>query len=93
MAIVKIVPKEDWKILRKYINGGIFTSGMVLVPEKVYEKEDDGEVKQFLQAINGKAIDYDFGGDADVWVDVILESSHTFICHIEDTLKEKKGDD
>ena len=50
---------------KKYLT----SEGIVLVPESVAK-----EVK--CDKFDDKSIDYDFGGEADYWVDVVLDEKH-----------------
>lgn len=69
MATLKIVPKEHWEILREYLcddDGG----APVLVPEdnlKVFSEKN----ATILREHNGKFIEYDFGGEPDIILDII----------------------
>ncbi len=65
MVKLFIVPEKDWDILKKYLG----ESGVVLVPQHVYDKLPDNK-KEALES--EQQIDYDFGGEADVWVDFAL---------------------
>lgn len=66
MATVKIVPTEDWEILRKYLDN----PGIILIPEEALEEfsEEDAAI---IRNADNEEVEYDFGGDADVWVDAI----------------------
>lgn len=52
-------------IYQKYL----ISEGAVLVPENVAK-----EIK--CEKNDSEVIDYDFGGDADYWVDVVHDKSH-----------------
>lgn len=67
MAILKIVPEKDYQVLMEYLSD----SGVVLLPESVLmEFSPDVQRKFRCMDLEGQ-IDYDFGGDPDVYVDVI----------------------
>lgn len=68
VAVVKVVSEEDWKVLKKYISSDC--SGLVLVKEDVAKERgiEDGYDRG-----------YDFGGDADVWLDLVDTEDHSFI--------------
>lgn len=83
MAIIKIVPKEDWEVVKKYVNGGEANSGIVLIPEEVYEALS-ADVKEAIQNKEGYDDSYAFGDEADVDIDVVLSEEHFFIGHILD---------
>ena len=67
---VKIIPKEHWEILMKYLDD----SGVVLISEEFMKEnnltEDD---------IYACGSDYNFGGEADIWVDKVNSKEHLFI--------------
>lgn len=64
MATVRIVPKSDWKVLKRYME-----SNMILIPETTLEQmSNDEQVK--LRQMDKEEICYDFGEDADIWMDV-----------------------
>ncbi len=67
-AYVHVVPDEEYEILQKYLD-----EGAVLVRQSVAEeiREKTGENPDGLY-LDG----YDFGGDADVWVDVVRNKDH-----------------
>ena len=67
MATIKIVPAEDWEILLKYLDA----SGIVLIPENALTKFPEKDAERIRNADEEDLESYDFGGDADVWVDVI----------------------
>lgn len=61
--------KEEYKILRKFLNDGI-----IIAPE-VAETLTEEEKERLEKAAN----DYGFGGDPDCWIDVVLTREHYFI--------------
>ena len=67
-AYVHVIPDEEYEILQKYLD-----EGAVLVRQSVADeiKEKTGKNPDGLY-LDG----YDFGGDADVWVDVVSDKSH-----------------
>ena len=67
-ANVHVIPDEEYEILQKYLD-----EGTVLVRQSVAEeiREKTGENPDGLY-LDG----YDFGGDADVWVDVVRNKDH-----------------
>lgn len=75
MATIKIVPKEDWEIIKEYLysdDGG----NVVLIPEEDLKNFSD-EQAEALRSHDGDNIEYGFGGEPDFYVDV-LQSSGTF---------------
>lgn len=67
-AYVHVIPDVEYEILQKYLD-----EGAVLVRQSVADeiKEKTGENPDGLY-LDG----YDFGGDADVWVDVVRNKDH-----------------
>lgn len=63
---LKIVPQKDWDILRKYLDA----EGVVLVPES-----NQAGIKRLVNhdIHDDEDIYYDFGGDANVWVDIAFD--------------------
>lgn len=79
MAVVKVVPNEDFAILRKYISGGT----IVLISKDMADEIRKQKGIDF-QAIDGDDLDYDHGGDADTWVDVVTNRDHYFVGILEE---------
>ena len=64
---LKIVPQQDWEILKRYLDA----EGVVLVPES----NEAGVSKLIRHGLtDNETIDYEFGGDANVWVDLALSA-------------------
>lgn len=60
---LKIVPQEDWEVLKKYLDA----DGVVLVPENNLA----GVQKLYFHGLKSNTdVDYDFGGEPNVWVDI-----------------------
>lgn len=87
MAKQYIIPKEHMDILRLY---GLTESGaVVLIEEEVYEALSP-EVAQLLSDPDSTfAEEYSFGGDADVWLDVVTSDSHMYIESAYEQVEEK----
>lgn len=66
-ALVRIIPQTDWMILKEYLTE---TEGCVLIPESVVEKLPKEQQEQ-LQAVDHCLVEYGYGGEADVWVDMV----------------------
>lgn len=78
MAIMKVVPKEDWQVLQKYLS----EQGSVLIPQHTYDELSELH-KELIQA--GGLERYDFGGDPDVRIDFILnKDSYAMGCLSEE---------
>lgn len=67
MAILRIVPEKDCQVLREYLS----EPGVVLLPESVLAGFSPDVQRKFRRMDQEGQIDYDFGGDPDVYVDVI----------------------
>ena len=67
-ANVHVIPDAEYEVLQKYLD-----EGTILVRQSVANeiKEKTGEDPDGLY-LDG----YDFGGDADVWVDVVRNKDH-----------------
>ena len=73
MAKVRVVPKEDWAVIKKYVE-----DGTVLVPENVLSKILPEHAEQ-LRAQDGQIVDYDFGGEPECCIDIIhSEESYAY---------------
>ena len=69
MAQLKIVPKEDWSILDKYLHR---STDVVLVPEEALLNGSLGSMTSKIRDLEGY-VDYSFGGDPDIRVDILDE--------------------
>lgn len=87
MAIMRIVPKEDWDVLWKYLGAG---SGAVLVREDVLTELPDKQ-REAVKESDNNVIDYDFGGDADMWVETVLSADHYFFDSMFPEEEESEG--
>ena len=67
MAILKIVPEEVYQVLMEYLSD----SDVVLLPESVLADFSPEIQRKFRRMDQEGQIDYDFGGDPDVYADVI----------------------
>ena len=77
MAKLIIIPEEDYNVVKKYLPSGGFPDSVVLVPERVINNSDfPEETAAKLKELDGQPIDYDFGGEADLFVDVITDKDH-----------------
>ena len=74
--------REQWDILKEFLED----PGAVIVAPDVEETLTEEEKEALKEASDG----YDFGGDADVWLDVVYDRDHMFI---RDTLNNINNDD
>lgn len=84
MAVVRVVPKEDYQILSKYL-AGQDSEVVVLIPEEVAERTQ-------LAHLDEQDIDYDCGGDAvpyvDLWVELVSHDDHYFVNEMKEREEE-----
>ena len=69
MVQLKIVPKEDWKVLSKYIRKN---TDVVLVPAEALLDGALGSVASKIRSLEG-CVDYNFGGEPDIRIDILDE--------------------
>ena len=67
-AYVHVIPDAEYEILQKYLD-----EGAVLVRQSIADeiREKTGENPDMLYLYG-----YDFGGEADVWIDVVRNRDH-----------------
>lgn len=76
MAQMFIVPKQDYEVIRKYLFNGAGMS-TILVPEDVLNEPDfPKETANKLRALDGQEVNYDFGGEPDVYLDIVTSKDH-----------------
>lgn len=74
MVKTKIVPKEDMAILRKYLS----CEGIVLIDEAILSELTETQAT-YVKKNDDQYANYDFGGEADMWVDMVDSTDHMFI--------------
>ena len=72
---IKVVPKEHWEVMVEYLASS--DKGVVLIPEHVLKST--GLSEEDIERANDHFEGYSFGGDADLWVDIVLGKSHYFM--------------
>jgi hypothetical protein len=84
-AYVHVVPDAEYEILQKYLD-----EGAVLVRQSVADeiKAKTGESPDELY-LDG----YDFGGEADVWIDVVKNNNHMAYDAIVSEITDLNDDD
>lgn len=77
MAQVIIPTEEQWAVLRDL---GLTTSprAVIVSPRMAYKLNLTNELAEAI------AEDYDFGGDPDCWVEVVVSEDHYFIDHAKE---------
>lgn len=73
-ANVKFVSPEDEAVLRKYFKKENENEGVCLI----FGKECQDKLTE-AGIEDGELVDYDFGCDADVWLDTVSRPDHTFM--------------
>lgn len=66
--MVVIVPNEDWKVLKKYLGKG---EGLVFVSEETLAMFPEDQQKKLREMDKDPRVEYDFGGEPDIYVDII----------------------
>ena len=67
-AYVHVVPDAEYEILQKYLDEGAVLVRQS-VADEIKEKTGEGPAGLYLDG-------YDFGGEADVWIDVVRDKNH-----------------
>jgi hypothetical protein len=75
---IKYVEPKDVKILNKYFDG---SEGITLIFPHAQRKAKD------LGLEDGECVEYDFGGDADVWLDLAYDEDHLIFHNSSDKVK------
>ena len=76
MAQLFIIPEEDYEVLKKYMLN-CSGSSLVFVPEPVINDPDfPEEMAKKLRELDGEVVDYDYGGEPDIYLDVITSPKH-----------------
>ena len=85
MAAYVIKPTaEQWSVIKDFLDA--CGEGAIIIPPAV-----DGEIKeQGLHIEDGALINYDFGGESDIWIDVLSSSAANSSCAL-DAIKEHLG--
>ena len=84
MSILKIVPGKDYQVLMDYLND----PGVVLLPESVLAGFSPEIQRKFRRMDQECQIDYYFGGEPEVYVDVIRSDC----CYAYKTLTAAEDD-
>ena len=86
---LKIIPNEDFDIIKKYLDN----QEMILIPERVLATlplKKQEEIKDYADGNNLEDLDeYNFGEEPDVTIDLV-DSNHYFLCWLGDNEKEEK---
>ncbi len=85
MAAYIIKPTaEQWSVLKDFLDA--CGEGAIIIPPAVV-----GELgEQGVHIEDGALIDYDFGGESDIWIDVVSSSVPQSSCAL-DAIKEHLG--
>jgi hypothetical protein len=88
---VRVVPKEHWDIIQKYLYNS--DGALILIPEETISKYSEEEAK-LLRKADEQDINYDFGGEANHWVDIACVDGYCTdiildrMRHLQDTNNE-----
>lgn len=74
MTVLRVVPKEHMEIIREYLEPGV-----VLVEESVAAQL---ESEHGIDLSDGRDVDYDFGGEADYYVDIVKDKGHYLVSEL-----------
>ena len=74
-AVLRLVPQKDWEVLKKYLSG---SEGCVLIPETLLYSLPENQ-RNRLQGSDSSLVEYDYGGEADVWVDMVQSPDAYFL--------------
>tara|TARA_B100000482_G_C12584801_1_gene289288 strand:- start:709 stop:957 length:249 start_codon:yes stop_codon:yes gene_type:complete len=78
-ATVHFVSPEDAEVLRKYMTPGDSNQGIALIFSKEAQTAlEDAGIE------DGETVDYDFGGDADAYVETVNTVTHHFVLSQKD---------
>lgn len=89
MVRVKVVPNEDWEVLKKYFSEG---TGVVLIPEPSLEKYFPQAMADAIKAKDNTCFNYDFGGgDPDFYVDIVTAPMHYAVDELLKTVVDNDG--
>lgn len=85
MAAYIIKPTiAQWSVIKDFLD--TCGEGAIIIPPAV-----DGELEeQGVHIEDGALIDYDFGGESDIWIDVVSSSAANSSCAL-DAIKEHLG--
>jgi len=75
---VKFVKPGDAEILLHYLDD----EGVTLIFPDAQKAVEEAGVS------DGDLVEYDFGGDCDVWVDLVCDEDHLFVQHIKENQDE-----
>lgn len=86
-GVLRIIHPDEEKIINRLLSG----EGIVLIPEKLARElakqmnvEYDELEEMYLDA-------YDYGGEADKWVDIVRTMDHICIDYIQQELQQKNA--
>lgn len=82
-AYLRVVPDEDFEILQRYLEDD---GGVVLIQSSTAAGEQADELGGL------DLMDYNFGGEAGVWVDIVHSPSHYAAEAIRSALAEDEED-
>ena len=87
-AILKVPNEEEWAVLVKYLDN----EGCIIFPPRDAEalaKALNMEIMDVPREIEGKLIEYDFGGQPDVYLDIAYQGTFAY----ESAYDELRGEE
>lgn len=87
-TIVVIRDEKQWEVVQDLL--GQLEQGGIIVPPETVERLDEN-CPGWEDMIDDKYIDYDFGGEADVLVDIARDQNHA-AATLDDYLIEKQSE-
>ena len=78
MSAILVVPtNEEWEVLSAFLSK-VEQGGVIIAPAAQGElAQHFGKTRDEIAALDESLVEYDFGGEADVWLDAMFEVGHT----------------
>lgn len=76
-AKIKIIPPDEWAIIQEILSD----PGLILIPEENLAKFSP-EDRATLTDMAEEMVDYNFGGESDIWLDIVRDRTSYAALHI-----------
>ena len=78
MSAILVVPTdEEWEVLSGFLSK-VEQEGIIIAPAAQQELANRFETsRDEIASLDKTLVEYDFGGEADVWLDTMFEIGHT----------------
>lgn len=89
-ALLKFPTEREWETLERFLNN----EGCIIIPPKYARKLSSARgsnITDQSETFDNTLIDYDFGGEPDVWVDVAYSGTLSYET-VEEHMKEDQKD-